>query len=84
LDWQLRKLGVCTFAVERLEPCDLTACRSSWPNVIGQDGLGEEPATQDELMALLKPRPDETLKIWPVDKKVGNVRNKGAELALPI
>ena len=24
------------------------------------------------------------LKIWPVDTKVGNVRNKGAELVLPI
>jgi putative SOS response-associated peptidase YedK len=35
-------------------------------------------------MAMLKPRPDEALKIWQVDKKVGNVRNKGAELALSI
>jgi putative SOS response-associated peptidase YedK len=46
--------------------------------------LGEEPATEEELMALLKPCPDESLKIWPVSKSVGNVRNKGAELALPI
>lgn len=28
--------------------------------------------------------PDQVLKVWPVDKKVGNVRNKGAELALPV
>jgi putative SOS response-associated peptidase YedK len=52
---------------------------SDWPK-----WLGEEPATEDELLAILKPCPDEALKIWPVDKKVGNVRNKGAELALPI
>jgi putative SOS response-associated peptidase YedK len=35
-------------------------------------------------LALPKPCPDEWLKIWPVDKKVGNVRNKGAELVLPL
>ena len=33
---------------------------------------------------LRKPSPDADLKMWPVDKKVGNVRNKGAELMLPI
>ncbi len=26
--------------------------------------------------------PDEQLKIWPVDNKVGNVRNSGAKLVL--
>ncbi len=46
--------------------------------------LGEEPATSEELLAMLKPSPDADLKIWPVDTKVGNVRNKGAELVLPI
>lgn len=46
--------------------------------------LGEEPANNDELLALLTPCPDEWLEIFPVDKKVGNVRNKGPELALPL
>jgi putative SOS response-associated peptidase YedK len=45
--------------------------------------LGEEPATELELLALLRPCPDEWLKIWPVDNKVGNVRNTGRELMLP-
>jgi putative SOS response-associated peptidase YedK len=36
---------------------------------------GEEPASEDELLALLKPCPDEALKMWPVDKAVGNVKN---------
>jgi putative SOS response-associated peptidase YedK len=45
--------------------------------------LGEEP-TNEELLAMLKPSPDEALKMWPVDKKVGNVRDKGPELMLPI
>ena len=52
---------------------------ADWPK-----WLGEEPATEQELLALLKPCPDDRLKIWPVDKKVGNVRNTGAELVLPI
>jgi putative SOS response-associated peptidase YedK len=46
--------------------------------------LGEEPATQDELLALLKPCPDDVLKTWPVNKAVGNVRNKGPQLTQPI
>ena len=46
--------------------------------------LGEVPATDEELLAMLRPSPDEALKVWPVDKKVGNVRNKGAELVVPV
>jgi putative SOS response-associated peptidase YedK len=46
--------------------------------------LGEEPATEQELLTLLRPCPDDWLKIWPVDNKVGNVRNTGAELVLPL
>jgi hypothetical protein len=45
---------------------------ADWPK-----WLGEEAATEAELLALLKPCPDEALIIWPVDKAVGNVRNKG-------
>jgi putative SOS response-associated peptidase YedK len=52
---------------------------SDWPK-----WLGEEPATEDELIAMLKPCPDAALKIWPVDKRVGNVRNKGRELIEPL
>jgi putative SOS response-associated peptidase YedK len=52
---------------------------ADWPK-----WLGEEPATNEQLLDLLTACPDEWLKIWPVDKKVGNVRNQGAELMLPI
>jgi putative SOS response-associated peptidase YedK len=52
---------------------------ADWPK-----WLGEEPATLDELYALLKSCPDEALKAWPVDKSVGNVRNKGPQLIAPI
>jgi putative SOS response-associated peptidase YedK len=40
--------------------------------------LGEEPATEQELLALLRPCADKRLKIWPVDNKVGNVSNTGS------
>jgi putative SOS response-associated peptidase YedK len=46
--------------------------------------IGEEPAGEQDLLALLKPCPDEALKIWPVDKMVGNVRNNGPQLILPV
>ena len=52
---------------------------NDWPK-----WLGEEPAAEEELLALLKPCPDEALKIWPVDKTVGNVRNNGPQLILPV
>jgi putative SOS response-associated peptidase YedK len=41
----------------------------------------EEAATEREL---LRPGPDERLKIWRVDNTVGNVRNTGPELILPL
>ena len=46
--------------------------------------LGEEPATEEQLLALLEPCAEEALKIWSVDKMVGNVRNKGPQLAMPV
>jgi putative SOS response-associated peptidase YedK len=52
---------------------------SDWPK-----WLGEEPATEAELLALLRPCPDEWLKIWRVDNKIGNVKNNGPDLILPL
>ena len=52
---------------------------SDWPK-----WLGEEPANEQDLLALLRPYRDEGLKIWPVDKMVGNVNNNGPQLTLPV
>jgi putative SOS response-associated peptidase YedK len=42
------------------------------------------PATNDELKALLVPFKDDALTMWPVNRqKIGNVRNKDREVALP-
>ena len=46
--------------------------------------LGEEPTSEQDLLALPKTCPDEALQIWPVDKMVGNVRNNGPQLILPV
>jgi putative SOS response-associated peptidase YedK len=80
---------VLSCTVLTCEPNDAMAeLHNRMPVILGESDwprwLGEEPATNEELLALLKPCPDEWLKIWPVDKKVGNVRNKGSELVLPI
>jgi putative SOS response-associated peptidase YedK len=53
--------------------------QADWPK-----WLGEEQTTEEELLAMLKPCPDEALKIWAVDKMVGNVRNKGPQFAMPL
>ena len=48
----------------------------NWPLWLGE-GEGD-PAT------LLRPAPEDVLRFWPIDKKVGNVRNDGPELIEPI
>jgi hypothetical protein len=54
--------------------------RSDLPLV---DWLGEEPATEVELKALLACSPAR-IKIWAVDRRVGNVLNDGRELVEPM
>jgi putative SOS response-associated peptidase YedK len=52
---------------------------SEWPK-----WLGEDPATEHELLEMLKPCAGEALKIWPVAKMVGNVKNNSARLLMPV
>jgi putative SOS response-associated peptidase YedK len=40
-------------------------------------------ATPAELKALLKPYPPARLAVWPVDRRVGKVKNEGPEVAEP-
>jgi putative SOS response-associated peptidase YedK len=42
--------------------------------------LGESAADPEELKSLLVPYPAEDKVIWPVDKRVGNVKNKDPSL----
>ena len=45
--------------------------------------LGQEPATVDELKAMLKPYPDDPMQLWPVDRQVGSVKVDEPDLIKP-
>ena len=49
---------------------------ADWPLWLGE--VEGDPTT------LLQPAPEDVLRLWPVDKKVGNVRNDGPDLIEPI
>ena len=40
--------------------------------------------SEEELLRLFKSCSDEAMKIWPVNKMVGDVKNKGPQLSVPI
>ncbi|HXQ83585.1 MAG TPA: SOS response-associated peptidase [Xanthobacteraceae bacterium] len=46
--------------------------------------LGETAASAAELKAMLKPYPDAGMTFWPVDRRVGNVRNDSPDLFAPL
>ncbi len=62
----------------------MTELHDRMPVILGESDwmqwLGEAPATEAELLALLKPCPDEALKIWPVNRAVGNAKLNGPQL----
>jgi putative SOS response-associated peptidase YedK len=46
--------------------------------------LGEAPGDPDRLKALLAPYPPQDMIAWPVDKRVGNVKNNDPSLIAPV
>jgi len=46
--------------------------------------LGEEPADEPALKALLAPYPSDEMIAWPVSARVGNVRNNDSSLIEPV
>jgi putative SOS response-associated peptidase YedK len=46
--------------------------------------LGEEPADEAQLKALLAPYPSDEMICWPVSARVGNVKNNDPTLIEPI
>ena len=47
-------------------------------------GGARASASPAEMRAMLKPLPPDELEMWPVERRVGNVKNQGADLAVPI
>ena len=58
------------------------------PVVIAPDSwdtwLGEKSASDATLGALMRPYPGNAMAFWAVDRRVGNVRNDGADLFAPL
>jgi putative SOS response-associated peptidase YedK len=79
-DWTLS----CTIITTDANPL-LGEVHDRMPAILGHEDwpkwLGEEKASPDELKSMLKPFDASRMAIWPVDKKVGNVKNEGPELA---
>jgi putative SOS response-associated peptidase YedK len=89
--WTDKKTG------ERVKSCTIITCPANavigtlhdrMPVILAEEDwakwLGEVSATNDELKALLVPFKDDALTMWPVNRqRVGNVRNKGREVAEP-
>jgi putative SOS response-associated peptidase YedK len=46
--------------------------------------LGETAANDAQLKAMLKPYPSAGMVFWPVDRRVGNVRNDSPDLFAPL
>jgi putative SOS response-associated peptidase YedK len=63
----------------------IAAIHDRMPVILGSEDwakwLGEEPASQAELKAMLKPFPAERTAVWPVDRRVGNVNNEDPALS---
>src|SRR5262245_20898882 len=86
-EWKDKKTG------ERVRSCTIITCPANaligtlhdrMPVILAEEDwakwLGEEPATSEELKALLVPYEGE-LRMWPVNRqKIGNVRNKDREV----
>jgi putative SOS response-associated peptidase YedK len=51
----------------------------TWP-----EWLGEEPTEETKLETLLVPYPAERMTMWPVDRRVGNVKNNDPSLIEPV
>ena len=80
---------VRSFAIVTTEPNELCAqLHNRMPVVLAPEGwptwLGEEPADDAQLKALLAPYPSEGMIAWPVSARVGSVKNNDPSLIEPI
>jgi putative SOS response-associated peptidase YedK len=80
---------VRTFAIITTRPNELCAeLHNRMPVVLGPASwpawLGEDPADPRQLKALLAPYPSQTMICWPVNPRVGNVKNNDPSLIEPV
>ncbi len=81
-EW-VRSFTIVTTAANAL----LAPLHDRMPVILDPDSwplwLGEAAADAERLTALLTPYPPDRMTIWPVDKRVGNVKNKDPALIEP-
>lgn len=81
---RLRSFAIVTTAANEL----LAPVHDRMPVILGPENwalwLGEAPANPVRLKALLVPYPAEDMVIWPVDRRVGNVKNNDPSLIEPM
>jgi putative SOS response-associated peptidase YedK len=78
-----------SFAIVTTQPNELCAkLHNRMPVVLAPEAwpvwLGEEPADQPHLKALLMPYPSDDMVCWPVSARVGNVKNNDPTLIDPV
>ena len=80
----LKSFSIITTQANRL----LSPLHPRMPVLVAPDRwaewLGETATTDGDLKAMLKPYPDAAMAFWPVDSRVGNVRNDGPDLFAPL
>ncbi len=80
---------VRSFAIVTTTPNELCAeLHNRMPAIIAPEAwpawLGEEPADEAQLKALLAPYPSDHMICWPVNARVGNVKNNDPTLIEPV
>jgi putative SOS response-associated peptidase YedK len=89
--WHSKPPGerVRSFAIVTTEPNELCAqLHNRMPVVLAAEAwpqwLGEEPADEAQLKALLAPYPSDGMIAWPVSQRVGSVKNNDPSLVEPV
>jgi putative SOS response-associated peptidase YedK len=80
---------VQNFTVLTTQPNELCApIHNRMPVILGRENwpawLGEVDVDQDELLNMLRPYPARLMRAYPVDRRVGNVRNNDPGLLTEI
>jgi putative SOS response-associated peptidase YedK len=79
--YEWRKGDKQPFAIARVKN-KLTVMAGLWE--IWRAPSGETKASEDDLKSLLVPYPSEDMVLWPVSKRVGNVKNDDPNLAAEV
>lgn len=81
--------SIRSFTIITTTPNELTGrIHDRMPVILGPEHwaqwLGEAPATDSELKAMLRPFPANRMTMWAIDKRIGNVKNDSPDLLDPV